>query len=332
MKKTRHIAASSARFLAGEMSDSEKQLFLNQLKDDSTMQKEFNDMKETWNRFHTSPLEKYSRSAEAWNELKDRLSSDGLLEERPSPVRTPGWYGLRIAAVIAVLTIVGIGISRLMTSHNPVHDHVIAYTPSYATSGYTLPDGSRVFMNEGSGIVYPENFSRNRTVKLEGEAFFDISHDPSRPFSINADQTVITVLGTTFNVKENRKDGTVEVLVESGSVRVHGKQEVEGVTLTTGQLGKSDGKKTIVTTQQDVNYLSWKTREFRFVNTGLDQIIRTLENAYHENIDTGSVNLTGLKLTSTYKDQTFESVLRTICTAFDLSYVKTENGYRLTGR
>ncbi|HYW94808.1 MAG TPA: FecR domain-containing protein, partial [Bacteroidales bacterium] len=198
--------------------------------------------------------------------------------------------------------------------------------------GYDLPDGSHVYLNMGAEIMLPSGFTQNRTLILKGEGFFDVSHDPSRPFSVKAGNTIITVLGTSFNVKENKSDNMVEVFVESGKVKVRGKDGSSGITLLPGQFGISDGKEPLVSRRDNTNYLSWKTREFRFVNASLDQIIKTLEQAYHVNVDTGNVKVSALKLTSTYYNQSFDSVLETICTAFNLSYTTTDKGYKLTGR
>ncbi len=332
MKNNHNIAILSARFLAEEMSECEKAAFLNQLKNNRTMQDEFEKMKKTWNNMDTIPSGKFNHTGKAWEELKNRLYSDSLLSEPASPPHTPGWYILRIAAGIAILSIIWVGISRIFSDRTTIQYETISYNASGSVSGYVLADGSHVFLNEGSEIKIPDNFTQNRTLELSGEAYFDVTHDPSRPFSIYADNTVITVLGTTFNVKENKSDGMVEVLVESGRVRVHDKQDESGITLLPGQFGKSDGKKTVLDVQEDVNYLSWKTRTFRFVNSGLDKVFSTLELSYHVKVDTGSLNLADMKLTSTYKDQSFESIIQTICTAFNLSYIRTDSGYRINPR
>ncbi len=330
MKKNMDIAGTSARFLADEMNEKEKKLFLEQLKNDSFMQEEFLQMKETWDRFDSGPSDKYSRTGPAWNQMKERLSHDGLLNSENPHGHTASWYLLRVTAAAIVLALAGFGISRLLSGRSEIHYHTIAWDANHSVSGYLLPDGSRVFLNEGSEISLPDRFTNERTLKLEGEAYFNVTHDPAHPFTINAAKTVITVVGTSFNVKEYENDGTVEILVETGRVKVSGKPGSDGITLSGGQFGRSDGNSATLEELHDVNYLSWKTKEFRFVNEDLPHILNTLETAYHVRVDTGKVGVSGLKLTSTYKDQSFEAILRTICTAFNFSYEKTENVYTLT--
>lgn len=332
MKKHFDIAGTSARFLAGEMSEKEKNRFLKHLKQDKTMEEEFEKMRETWNSIGTDPTGKYNNTGSAWETLKNRLDRDGLLDEPAQSPRTTGYYLLRTAAAIALLVVVSIAAYLLFSGRSTLKYQTIAYDDAHASTGYDLPDGSHVYLNMGAEVKLPSDFSENRTLILKGEGFFDVSHDPSRPFSVNAGNTIITVLGTSFNVKENKTDKMVEIFVESGKVKVRGKHSTTGITLLPGQFGISDGENPIISLQDNSNYLSWKTREFRFVNTSLDQILETLGQAYHVKVDTGNVNVSALKLTSTYYNQSFDSVFKTICTAFNLTYTRTEKGYRLTGR
>nr|WP_246485117.1 FecR domain-containing protein [Chitinophaga qingshengii] len=85
----------------------------------------------------------------------------------------------------------------------------------------TLPDGSLVYLEKSSSITYPENFGKkNRTLQLNGEAFFEVKQDSRHPFMISSDLINTTVLGTSFNM-EVRKNGVAKVVVVSGSVQVN---------------------------------------------------------------------------------------------------------------
>ena len=87
-----------------------------------------------------------------------------------------------------------------------------------------LPDGSLVVLNGDSSIEYPKNFNDTiRLVKLKGEAFFDVTKNPKKPFVIESGKITTKVLGTSFNIRETKN--TTEVVVNAGLVNVTSKQE-----------------------------------------------------------------------------------------------------------
>ena len=90
MKNNHNIAILSARFLAEEMSECEKAAFLNQLKNNRTMQDEFEKMKETWNNMDTVPSGKFNHTGKAWEELKNRLYSRQSAQRTSQPSPYPG--------------------------------------------------------------------------------------------------------------------------------------------------------------------------------------------------------------------------------------------------
>src|SRR5690606_36020397 len=79
-------------------------------------------------------------------------------------------------------------------------------TPRGGQYQTTLADGTKVWLNAGSSLTYPMHFAGNeRRVTLEGEAYFDVSHDAERPFIVHVNDTEIRVLGTQFNVNSYNK-------------------------------------------------------------------------------------------------------------------------------
>ena len=103
-------------------------------------------------------------------------------------------------------------------SQKPINE--ISVNPGAKTS-LKLPDGSKVWVNSGSKLSYPETFQGNtREVYLEGEAFFDIIKDPSNPFIVHTSGIDVKVLGTAFNVKAYEADPTIEATLVHGMIEV----------------------------------------------------------------------------------------------------------------
>ena len=89
-----------------------------------------------------------------------------------------------------------------------------------------LPDGSQVWVNSGSHLTYEGNFKGNtREVQLDGEAYFDVAKDASRPFIVHTSNIDIKVLGTAFNVKAYKTEATIEATLIHGSIEVINKSQ-----------------------------------------------------------------------------------------------------------
>lgn len=99
----------------------------------------------------------------------------------------------------------------------------VAYNTEAAPMKIALPDGSRVWLNTGSELSYPETFEPRQT-RLSGEAFFEVARDPLHPFTVTSGEVETRVLGTSFNIKAYA-DQPVEVAVRSGRVAVSAAQQ-----------------------------------------------------------------------------------------------------------
>lgn len=196
----------------------------------------------------------------------------------------------------------------------------------------TLPDGTLVSLNSDTKLSYPQNFSgKTREVSFEGEAFFEVKPDKNKPFIIHAGQAQIKVLGTSFNVSAYPQKELVEVVVETGRVQV---SEQMTKTAKANELILTPGDKgTLVysshslnkTTNQNPNYLAWKTRILTFKATSLTEVIGELEKVYKVDIRLADQELGGLMLTAQFNDYTLDFILKVIENTFRVE-VNYENG------
>ncbi|MBX3257016.1 MAG: FecR domain-containing protein [Chitinophagaceae bacterium] len=134
-------------------------------------------------------------------------------------------YAWRWIAAASVLLVVFVSIYRFEPGNTPAKIIPVASVPLAAASlaGYTryitLPDGSSVVLHAGSKLEYPNVFAgKTREVRLSGEAYFDVFHNPEKPFIIHTGSVKTTVLGTAFNIKSDEKK--VVVSVTRGKVKV----------------------------------------------------------------------------------------------------------------
>lgn len=176
-----------------------------------------------------------------------------------------------------------------------------------------LEDGSHIYLRKGSTLKYPSAFSKNsRQVELEGEAFFDISRDPSRPFSIQAAAAEVEVLGTSFSV--NTGNDKVELVVKTGRVRFASrKNAAANVILTAGERALLNNGAISKEANRDENFNAWQSRRLVFKKTSLEEVVRTLNGYYHVNISLNradSAQLSAAKVTINFNDQPLSSVLK----------------------
>ena len=105
------------------------------------------------------------------------------------------------------------------SSKNEQTAWVIKSNPKGRKSKIVLPDSSLVFLNAGSELSYPRNFTENRQVRLSGEAFFEVKQDKQRPFVVKAAHVTTTVLGTSFNINTAYMEST-EIALATGKISI----------------------------------------------------------------------------------------------------------------
>lgn len=194
--------------------------------------------------------------------------------------------------------------------------------PYGKTSEVLLPDGTKVFLNAGSRLAYPDHFSGNsREVLLVGEAYFEVQHDPEIPFIVQANGLIIKDLGTMFNICAYPNDGRIETLLAEGKVSIT--QNNAGIfskatELTPGQLA-SFNTQTSNMTVQSVNvadYILWTQGMMKFEATDLSRILKKLERYYNihfqfEDPMLGTLAISGKLELSEDKNEVIERITRT---------------------
>ncbi|MEL7586869.1 MAG: FecR domain-containing protein [Prolixibacteraceae bacterium] len=156
-----------------------------------------------------------------------------------------------------------------------------------------LSDGTMVWLNAGSQLVYPSAFIRDkREVVLIGEAYFDVVENPDKPFIVKTSGLAVTVLGTKFDVSAYPEDKFVETVLESGSVSL----EVTGNKLFNrnkrvllkpnqkGTLNREDGEMSLMAV--DVSqYTSWKDGMLKVEREDLIRVLKKVERYYNVRIE-----------------------------------------------
>jgi ferric-dicitrate binding protein FerR (iron transport regulator) len=202
-----------------------------------------------------------------------------------------------------------------------------------------LPDGTFVSLNSDTKISYPKKFSgKTREVSIEGEAFFEVKPDKNKPFIIHAGKAQIRVLGTSFSVSAYPATKQVEVIVQTGKVQVVNKtsekQQTDELILTPGDKGTLVYASNTMqkTTNQDPNFIAWKTRNLTFKATSLHEVIENLEKVYKVNISLADPKLNELLLTAQFNDYSLDFILKVIENTFPIEVQEIDGQYVLKAR
>ena len=164
--------------------------------------------------------------------------------------------------------------------------------PYGKSSQLTLSDGTRVWLNAGSQLVYPSVFKeRQREVLLIGEAYFNVVHNTKKPFVVRTEHADIEVLGTSFDVLAYPDDKMFQTILVTGSVSIEtkstglisGKNKMVLVPNQMFYLDKESGVNYINNVDVDT-YTSWKEGMFDCDKLDLSRVVRRLERYYNKRI------------------------------------------------
>ncbi|MDN5213717.1 DUF4974 domain-containing protein [Fulvivirgaceae bacterium BMA12] len=199
---------------------------------------------------------------------------------------------------------------------------------------FTLPDGSVGWLNSGSFLTYPIKFGNERNVKLTGEAFFDIKKDPTKPFNVVATDLNISVLGTRFNVAAYKDVNEIQVVLESGKVKlnhIHGKNEVD-MDPNDKIIYNSDTRKLVRSKVDPYKYSSWTEGKLVFRNDDIAVVGKRLGRWYNMDVEVRNEKNRDLRLRATFENEAIEEVLRLLKISFPIEYEVEKRKMDLNGK
>ncbi|MFW6226736.1 MAG: FecR family protein [Bacteroidota bacterium] len=313
-----------AKQLAGEASVREVQELTAWRSNSPENEKLFIQAKRDWNMLRKADVIANIDVDNAWQKQLQRIKpSDNFKDTGVSSIRKSTFY--RVAAFVALF--LTIGLSLILLDQQPMLTETVTGSSSDTPDVVELPDGSRVFLNQQARLVFPRTFGDVRKVELQGEAFFEVTHNPEKPFIIEAGDARVKVLGTSFNVLAPEKQKEVEVFVETGKVQLSGKnREEEAVVLEQGNVGKLSGYGLIKYQNTDKNYMAWKTRNLIFDNTSLKDVAGILNRVYQVNLEYQDTALQNYRINSTFSNQDIDFVMEVICKTLNLEAERKSPG------
>lgn len=235
--------------------------------------------------------------------------------------RLSGFYA-KAAAIILIPLLAGTGILLHKGIVRNAGQPSVAsiYAPPGARVAFSLPDGTKGMLNSGSTLEYSLPFSGKRDVTLTGEAWFEVTHDEKHPFSVDAGNLDLTVLGTAFNVSAYPDENYTEVVLENGSIMVNSDRYAEGmVMMPSERFVFQDGKASRSLTDPE-KYSSWTEGKLVFRSDSMSEVARRIERWYNVNVELIDSELENYSFRATFEDDPLEEVLKFLSMTSPIRY------------
>ncbi|OQP56532.1 FecR family protein [Niastella populi] len=210
----------------------------------------------------------------------------------------------------------------------------------------TLNDGSYVILQPASKIAYSRFDSAKREIYLEGEAFFQVTKDPARPFYVYTNELVTKVLGTSFDVRAFPHDNTIKVLVHTGKVTVYQRRKDQGEQ----EMAKAQAA--IITPNQQVLYNRQQANIVRsiaaqplvvnisntkgneqavFADAPASTVFMAIQRAYGISIVFDEELMSHCSFTGVFTNESFFERINLVCKAIEATYEQADGQVIITG-
>ena len=177
-----------------------------------------------------------------------------------------------------------------------------------------MPDGSEVWLNSGSKLIYPHYFTvAHRKVQLTGEAYFKVQADKERRFDVQLPNGLTAAAyGTEFNINAYEDDNDIEIILASGKLKIISSEKEQTCDLQPSQQAVyNKGTKTLLASDANI-YLktAWKDGIIVFRRSGMDEIINRLSKHFNVDIELRGEELHSYEYSATFTTESIGEILR----------------------
>ncbi len=273
--------------------------------------------------YHLGKFNQYAdrkQMARAEKQLYKKLDEEKRKQNKI--LRMHRW--MKYAAMIAVILVIGGGSGYWLYQNGNNQHMMVAVANEGIVKEIILPDGTKVWLNNLATLKYPREFSEKaRNVYLDGEAYFEVTKNRHKPFTVQSDAMRVRVLGTTFNFKCDKNYQIAEVTLIEGEIEVKGNKEEGQIILAPGQraeLNKNNGRLTVKQVDAKMDAV-WHDNLIPFQKADIFTISKALERFY----DIKIILSPDMRADKTYsgvlkKKSTIESVLKSLQNSISIDY------------
>ncbi|MFY9152208.1 MAG: FecR domain-containing protein [Prolixibacteraceae bacterium] len=316
-KKSLEIDQLIVQDLSGVITPEDRIVLENWLGESAENQRYYSEQKKLWNLFSMQQKMQAIDEKIAFQHVSSKLFTPKI-----------NWWS-RIQRVAAILLVPVLMVSTYyffsQRKQNNQFSTVFntAETPLGMRSSLILPDGTKVWLNAGSKLSYPVLFSNKlRTVKLTGEAYFEVKKDKNWPFVVTADNMNIIVSGTTFNCNAYPENNQIQTVLVEGQVTVGNISATTTKVMEPGELAIFR-KNTQQITKSKVDlekYIAWKSGKLMFREDKMNLVVEKLQRWYNVDFEIMDKEISDYIYTATFIDESLDQVLKMLSISAPIRY------------
>ncbi len=260
--------------------------------------------------------EEKNNTEKAWSRLYQRLEDDNLISDSTSNNRFRIITMVSAAAIIIIISMISYFASY--NDNTATKEMYAQDNTENSTLVTTLSDGSVVYISKGGEIKCPVKFDDDkREIHMNGEAFFDVAKNASKPFIITTANTVVRVVGTSFNIISNNEK-TFQLSVRSGKVKVTDRITGKYVYVLPGQTVRNVNNKLYINKCRDDNMLARYTKDIRFKDEPLKNIVDVMNQMSSDTRIELSPQINDRRITVAFAGESTAQMARLISLAMGL--------------
>lgn len=308
------------KYFQGELSEKERLTLFQAIETDSTLK----ELYLAYQKLYTivQLADQHTDTAEGRKSYQQFINKKRIQRTKKYFIKTLQYAAMIIAIVSATW--------MLSTTHNESQEMLTKlYVPAGQRAQLTLSDGTEVWLNAQSTLIYPTTFSsKDRRVKLVGEAFFKVTKNINKPFIVSSKDIELKVLGTAFNVYSYPEIEGVEASLLEGSLQVYeiNHQNNAVILKPNEQISCVNGKMN-VSSFSDIESLKWKEGIYTFNNVAFSDIIKKLELYYDVKIIVQEELIKNFRYTGKFRQRDgIDEILRIIQKIHKFKIRKSEDG------
>lgn len=309
-------------YLEKRLPDEELALFESQIKDSEDFRKEVEEVAFVWRVSSDFKLCKEVDTEKNWKVVSNKI--------RREKYQQNALHFFRSTAAVLLIPVIALSVFLYLKLNTPLSvNQQVELTSAYGiVSKAVLPDGTEVWLNSGSKLVYPQAFTDKRIVKLTGEAYFKVKSDKSNRFDVvMPNNMIVSAYGTEFNIDAYQEDNTIDVTLVEGNVEIKEVDSSVNRYLLPGQQFKYDKAEKLIEVG-DVNLAvktGWKDGKIIFRRASMTDVTQRLSRHFNVDIRLEGKELYTYEYSATFTTESLDEILYLLRKTAPIDYTIIES-------